>query len=75
MAKDDKNEAIQVTVNVAEGAPLKFRQVWLESKSDELECSVYTTIDDTKFVIKINDKFYYADMSEFVGSLIEKVVS
>lgn len=65
----------QITATATEGAPVKFRQIWLDHKTDELECNVYTTIGDTKLVIEINGKNYQIDVSELAGKLVEEVIS
>lgn len=73
--KEHCEAVLEITAIVREGAPTKFRQLWLESQTDELSCSVYTTIGDTKLVISINDKNYQIDISELAGELAEQVVS
>jgi len=65
----------EITAKAIKGAPVRFIQVWLESKTDELECNVYTTISDTKLIIEINNEKYTIDIAELAGELVEKVVS
>lgn len=66
---------IEITAKVTKGAPTKFRQAWLEHKTDEFECNVYTVISGTQLIIEINGNNYQINVSELAGELVEQVVS
>ncbi len=71
----DCTAVIEITAKVTKGSPAKFRQVWLESKTDELECNVYTIIGGTQLIIEINGEYYTIDVAELAGELVNEIVS